>query len=174
MSEIEIHTEEIHSDADRRVGLAISILAVFLAVIAALGNKSDNDEIVARVNASNTWSYYQAKRNRSFQLEMNQDLIRAVAPNAALTRELTKKYDETAARYKTEGEEITAKAKSLEKEADAAEKKGNGYDIAEVLLQVALVLCSVTILSKNPIFYRGGLAFAAGAIAVFLYSLLLL
>ena len=174
MTDIEVPTDDIQSESDRRAGLVISILAVFLALVAALGNKADNDEIVSRVNASNTWSYFQAKRNRSFQLELNQDLLKALGPKNPATAELQKKYEETALRYKSEGDEITAKAKAYEKEADQAERQGNGFDIAEVLLQVALVLCSVTILSKNPMFLRGGLLFATGAIAVFLYALVFL
>jgi hypothetical protein len=174
MTDVEIPTEEIHSDSDRRVGLVISILAVLLAVVSALGSKSDNDEIVGRVNASNTWAYFQAKKNRSFQLELNQDLLRTLAPSNPKAEALLKRYEETVSRYKTEGEEITGQAKAYEAQAEAAEKQGNGYDLAEVLLQVALVLSSVTILSKNPLFFRVGLGFSAGALAVFLYSLLAL
>lgn len=150
MANVDVPTEGRPSSTDRQAGLAIPILAVVLAVMAALANKADNDEIVARENASNTWSYYQAKRNRSFQPEMNQDPLRTVAPQPPASEELHKKYEQTALRFKTGGEEISSRAKAFEVEADRAEKKGNRYEVARVLLLVALVLWSVTILSKPP------------------------
>ncbi|MFL5812691.1 MAG: DUF4337 family protein, partial [Bdellovibrionia bacterium] len=80
MSEIpdakEIHElqEQAHDMRNRKIGLLISILAILLAICGALGRKAENFVIVSRVDASNTWAYFQAKKLRGYQSETTRDL----------------------------------------------------------------------------------------------------
>lgn len=180
MAEVEIPTgdvevpKSIESDADRGIGLFIAIVAVLMAVNSALGGKSDNDEIVNRVNASNSWSYYQAKRIRSHQIELTADLARvggAAGPAAkAEADRLGEKLAEGVEKYRKEAEEISAQAKTQEKAADEAERKGNLFDLGEVLFQITVVLCSVALLTKQKLFFRMGQGFCAAATAALAYA----
>ena len=176
MPEIEIPVESIETQDDRKVGLFIAIVAVLLAVNSALGSKADNDEIINRVNASNSWSYYQAKRIRSHQIELTQDLAQLTASASPAARvqadKLSAKYSEGIEKYKKEAEEISDQAKSQEKAADQAEHKGNLFDLGEVLFQITLVLCSVAILTKQKLFFRLGMGSTCAACLALLYAVL--
>ena len=178
MTDVEIPTEEILESGDqqdRKIGLFIAIVAVFLTINSALGNKADNDEIINRVNASNSWAYFQAKRIRSHQIELTRDLTLLMGKTSlsaqADAMKLASKYDEGVEKYKKEADEITEQAKSQEKAADQAEKKGNLFDFGEVLFQITLVLCSVAIITKQKLFFRMGQAFAAAGGVALLYAL---
>ena len=178
MSELELPSEQLEQaealreGSDRKVGLLISMIAVVLAIVAALGNKADNDEIINRVNASNTWAYYQAKKIRGTQTELSRDLVSLIPASTPNAAKLLQKYEENLVRYQSEQNEISEKAKSYEKEAEHSEHKGNWFDIAEVLLQISLVMCSVTILTRQSLFFKMGLAFAtSGALLAVLAHL---
>ncbi len=184
MSELpEIHTHSGHSSdpekeqSDRAVGLFISVIAIFLAVCSGLGHRADNNEIVARVNASNTWAYYQAKKIRSFQSEIGGDLAGLLggASGSAIQAKanaLTGKYAENRARYETESKEITERAKQFESEGDHFETRGDRFDIAEIFLQIAVVLCSIMILTRLRLFLYIGLGFSAVGLLVMLSAFL--
>ncbi len=185
MSELpEIHTHSKHGSndpdreqADRVVGLFISVIAIFLAVCSGLGHRADNNEIVARVNASNTWAYYQAKKIRSFQSEVGGDLVALLSSGSGSATQtkanaLTKKYSESVARYESESKEITERAKEFEKEGDHFETRGDRFDIAEVFLQIAVVLCSIMLLTRLRLFLYIGLGFSTVGLLVMASALL--
>src|SRR5690349_13523636 len=54
----------------KRIGIAIAIIAVFTAVVGALVNNESNHMIVKEVKSSNDYAWYQAKRQRSYANEM--------------------------------------------------------------------------------------------------------
>lgn len=120
------------------------------------------------MSASNTWSYFQAKRARRAQTELTRDLasLHSPKPQALLDR-----YSEEIERYKKEADEITAQAKAYEKAAEAAEHRGDYFDFAEVLFQISLVFCSITLLTKKKGFYFGGttLGIIAASLASYAY-----
>ncbi len=76
-------------------------------------------------------------------------------------------YRKTSARYESEPEtnegkkELIARAKEFEKKRDHALKQDPYFDYAEALLQIAIVLISVSIVATLP-----WLAFFGGAIGV--------
>lgn len=89
----------------------------------------------------------------------------------------------TAARYRTEGQAIMKKARAAEKASDEHEKKADKYrdksealhhqadwfDMAELAVELGIVVCSVAILSKDQRFWIGGIVLAAiGAVIALL------
>lgn len=150
---------------ERTVGIVIAIIAVVLAINSALGNKAGSDEIINRVEASNTWARYQAKKIRSTQTELSRDLVlldtlgRDGAEKIAGTK-LFDRYTKTIARYEAENDTIAAEATSYQTAADTAARQGDRFDIADLILQTAIVLCSVSILTGQDVFYKVGVAVA--------------
>ena len=61
------HVEHEHH---KRVGIAVAVIAVILAVIAALAKNEANTMIVKEVQASNGYAWYQSKRQRSYVNEL--------------------------------------------------------------------------------------------------------
>ena len=69
------------------------------------------------------------------------------------------------ARYKTEKQEIEQEAKKLDIERDLNRAKDPYFDYAEVMLQIAIVMSSISIISlSRPVFYFSIVAASIGAI----------
>ena len=66
------------------------------------------------------------------------------------------KYAQEAERYKHEKGEIQDEAKELEREVSLEEKRADRYDLAEVFLEIGLVITSITLLSGRRIFWLLG------------------
>ena len=78
------------------------------------------------------------------------------------------KFKAKAAEYTGDKEQIKQKAEEQEKERDTAARRDPYFDYAEVLLQIAIVLCSVSILSASLMIYRISVGLAAlGALYTF-------
>jgi hypothetical protein len=168
----EIHEERAENEAAdkfrNRAALLIAILAAVLAVGGLGGGNATDDMVANNIKASDSWAFYQAKNVRQTMYEIEADNLKAQLPglsgearSAAEAR--LKDYEATIARYDSEpdaeapndpvkGEgkkQISARAKSYEAAFDQASERDNNFDLAEVALQLALVLGSVAILAVN-------------------------
>lgn len=171
MSEIidakELHEleERSHDGQNRKIGLLISILAILLAVCGALGRKAENIVIVARVDASNTWAYYQAKKLRGYQSETTQELATLIGKSSAAAQGAShgviERYEAKKKKYEEEAETIAHDAEHHSARAEKWESRANRLSLGEIFLQIAVVLCSISILTEVLAFVFGGLGFAA-------------
>ena len=77
---------------------------------------------------------------------------------------VTKKWDEEEKRYNAEKKDIEKDAKKLEAVRDLSATRDPYFDLAEVFLQIAIVMSSVSILSRSrPVFYFSLLLAVVGA-----------
>ncbi len=168
MAEVELlNVEELEEmkgkKFTRRVALTTAIYAVLLAVTSLGGNNAMKEMLLASQQASDQWSFYQAKvvrehlyRSQKMRLEI--DLIERSDRLKPEVNEklgaLLKKLTEEEARYNAEKKEIEKEAKKLEEERDINRARDPYFDYAEVLLQIAIVMASVSILSASrTVFY---------------------
>jgi len=161
----------------KRVALTTAIFAVILAITSLGGNKAMKEMLLAQQQASDQWSFYQAKvvrehLYRTQKLRLEGDLLErggVMKPEAREKLESTlKKMAEEENRYATEKKEIEREAKKLEHERDVNRSKEPYFEYGEVLLQIAIVMASISILSgSRPIFYFA----LAGAILGGFFSL---
>jgi hypothetical protein len=163
MSEVELpnaeELEEIKGKKfTRRVALTTAIYAVVLAITSLGGNNAMKEMLLAAQQSSDQWAFYQAKvirehlyRSQKMRLEI--DLIERsdrMKPEVKEKLEaLLKKLSDEEARYGAEKKEIEREAKKLEHERDVNRNKDPYFDYAEVLLQIAIVMASVSILSGS-------------------------
>jgi hypothetical protein len=162
------------------IGVWIAVLAVLLAVTGMGGSNAAKDMLNANVEVTNTWAFFQAKniRQTEFRLaaeRLEVDLaLNPTMPEAA-RKEIEgklKRYKDTATRYESEPDtgdgkkELMAKAKSLEADRAKAQRKDPYFDFAEALLQIAIVLASVTIITGAVPLLLGSLG--VGALGAFL------
>lgn len=97
-----------------------------------------------------------------------------VAPlNKEKGEALEKKYEAAVEHYQADKEDVTKEARDLEAERDLAGRKADRFDGGEALLEVGLVICSLTLLTKRPAFWIGGMVIAAGGVAMALTGFLL-
>ncbi len=182
MAEVELpnteELEEIKGKAfTRRVALVTAIFAVILAITSLGGNNAMKEMLLAQQQSSDQWAFYQAKvirehLYRSQKLRLEVDLLERgslIKPEIKERLEsLMKKMAEEEARYNAEKKEIEKEAKKLEHERDVSRDKDPYFDYGEVLLQIAIVMASVSILSgSRPVFYFA----LSGAILGTLFSL---
>jgi hypothetical protein len=160
--------EAVDSDKthrDRLIAVYIGVLAVILAIAGVGGGNSTKDATARNIEASNTWAFFQAKniRRNEIRLQISEfEVLLATQP--ALAADARSMIDERIARlrkdearYTSEPEtgegtqELSAKAKRLEVARDHAMAKDPYFDYGQALLQIAIVLASVAIIT-------GGLA----------------
>ena len=158
-----------------RAALVIAILAAILAVCELGGDDARNKMVNNNIRASDTWALYQAKnmRQTSYKLAADELKRQLASPDLAEARRAAieadvKKYDKTVARYEDEPggdgkKQSQARAKSFEEAREVAGERHEFFDFAQMLLQLAVVLGSVSILSlSRPLLWAAGLLGAGG------------
>jgi hypothetical protein len=68
------------------------------------------------------------------------------------------KYVKEVERYEKDKNEISDKAKELEAERDLVSRRADRFDGGEVFLEMGLVICSITLLTKKRFFWFSGIA----------------
>src|SRR5476651_875953 len=92
------------------IGVQTAILAVLLSVFTIFAHREHTNTLLFSNETSNSWSHYQAKRIRAYQLEMNTDLIKLLAPNSTETSNTIKEYAKKSDKYTKELEGIKSDA----------------------------------------------------------------
>ena len=158
--------------------LLVSVLAMVLAVNNLGGSNTGKEAMMNNILASNMYAFYQAKTVRQTQYKLAADEIEiqlatdklTPAAKQLLSDKLTA-YKKNIERYESEPEngegkkELMAKAKAYEHERDVALKRDPWFDYAEGLLQLAIVLTSVAIITgRHSMAY---VAFILGIVGAF-------
>jgi hypothetical protein len=168
MTEVELpnleELEEIKAKTfTRRVALTTAIFAVLLAITSLGGNNAMKELLLSQQQASDQWAFYQSKALREHLYKTNGLRIEAdlFERGAGMKPEAKKRYEtmlrdmraeET--RYGEEKKKIEEEAKHLEVERDKYLSKDPYFDYAEVLLQISIVMASISILAvSRQIFY---------------------
>ncbi len=173
MAEFEL-PEKAEDHRERVVGLIIAAIAVVLAIVSALSHATSNEQILAHVDASDQYAFYQAKKDRSFALDLAMDNLRLHAEDTGLgagSVQLIANYREQQARLNTEGKDIQAKGQTFMDDALRLGRKSQVLDVGEIALQISIVLCSITILTEQRLFAIMGVITAAIGVAVALWGI---
>ncbi len=174
MAEVELpKPDELHEHAansfSRRVALVTAIYAVVLAIAALGGNHAMKEMLLAQQQSSDQWAFYQAKvirehLYRAQKMRLEVDLAeRAGAPQAQARERmeaLLKKFDEEEKRYNAEKKDIEKDAKKLEAMRDSFQARDPYFLVAEALLQIAIVMSSVSILARSGLIFSFSLILA--------------
>lgn len=172
MSE-ELH--ELHEQAEHArehpdlapITLTMAVLAVLVATVSLLAHRTHTEEILLQSKVTDQWAYYQAKSIRRHTDELFADLAGTVASkDAEATAKLQEKYRTEAERYRDDQKELDTKAHELESEVELDGRKADRLDLGEVLLEIALVVTSITLLSGRRIFWHLGLFLATAGVLV--------
>ena len=141
----------------RRVALTTAIFAVILAISSLGGSNAMKEMILAQQQASDQWAFYQAKAGREHfyrgqKMRLELDLLEkeTLKPEIKQRYEtLLKQMATQEERYGKERKDIEKEARKLEHERDTARGKDPYFDFSEVLLQIAIVMATVAILSQS-------------------------
>ena len=149
-----------------RCAMLVSLLAMCLAIASLGGSNAGKDSMAENILAANAYSFYQAKSIRQTNYKIAADQIQvqlAQDKNTAAAKAVLEKklgdYQKNIERYESEPEtgdgkkELMAKAKSHEQARDIALQRDPWFDYAEALLQIAIVLTSVAILTGAQVLF---------------------
>jgi hypothetical protein len=173
MESEEVHELQEHAEHARHdpslapISLTMAVLAVVVATVSLLGHRAHTEEVVLQNKVSDQWAFYQAKNIRRHTDELFADITLVIASkDQAEASKLHDKYLAEAGRYKDEQKDLDAEARKLEQETEHARRRGDRYDLAEVFLEIALVITSITLLSGKRIFWHLGIILGVLGIAV--------
>jgi Domain of unknown function (DUF4337) len=162
-SETHAHAAPSHDMFRRITAIYVGVAAMLLAIATLGGADATKEMLNANIHASDTYAFYQSKyiRQLDYQIAAEQlELVAASAPGLPADRlakvnQLVKRYRDTAQRYESEPatgngkRELLAKAKEWEAKRDHAKAQIPNFEYAEALLQIAIVLGSVSIVAAS-------------------------
>jgi hypothetical protein len=168
LQELQEHAE--HAAHDRSmapVSLTMAVLAVMVAVASLLGHRAHTEEVILQNKSTDQWAYYQAKNIRRHTDELFADFASVIsAGDPKKLGELREKYQAEANSYRGQQSDIEAEAKKLEQETGHERDRADRYDLAEVFLEIGLVVTSITLLSGRRIFWKAGMVLAVVGVVV--------
>jgi hypothetical protein len=159
----------------------LALTTVIFAVCATLstlkGGGYGSRAVLSQAQASDQWSYYQAKSIKGYLYELQRDKIalelKAGVRAAAEYRDKAAFYQGEIDRYKGEKEEIKKKAETLEASRDDAQKHSGAFGMAAMFLQIAILLSSVAALMRKKYFWFLGMAGGCFGLIYFLNGFIL-
>jgi len=154
-----------------RVAVMTAIFATIGALFGYMAGATQNDALlfkneaaIKKTEASDQWNFYQAKSSKQNLAELGATLT---------TGEQQAKYQKEVERYRKEKDEIMAEAKKLEEAAKDAGKKSDAemhdhhrWAQAMTLIQIAIALAAITILTRIRSMGIGAIVVAGASVAL--------
>lgn len=167
MQEFSKQMKEGGEESLTRISLAISILAVLVAMVTVLGHRSHTEAVLMQSRAGDQWNEYQAKKIREDNLSVVVDTL-TLQPKAdpAATNAKLAEYKAHIAKWIEDLNDEQEKAKEFEREVVKAEAQAARYDLGEALLQISVVLSSITLFTRKRSYFLGGLSLGVAGILV--------
>jgi Domain of unknown function (DUF4337) len=154
---------------NKYIALMIAVLALLLALSEMTGKNAEKSSMQANIEASNLWSFFQAKTIRraaaiqsAEAMEVDAVGVTDEAKKAAMAKQIDT-WKKLAVRLESEPEtnegrrELMARAKAAETKRDYENKKNEALEISSAIFQVAIVIASAGIITGVS-----ALAFLAG------------
>lgn len=168
VGELKEHAEHgAHEPSMRPVAFTMSVLAVLVAIVTVLGHRTHTQAVLFQNKATDQWNLYQAKNIRSTDTANVADLLSVLqVADAKKAAEIAKKDADKQTKWKDDLKEEEEQAKKLEEQVERAEAKADRFDLGEALLEIALVTASITLLTRNRLYWYIGLFFGLAGVLV--------
>jgi hypothetical protein len=186
LEEAEHAQHAAHNPFDRRVALTMAIVAAMLACVTMLSHRAHNMTLQNQIKSNdniteraNVFAYYQAKKNRQLMDEGFAEELQVLVNDStnSQTKEQAKKvlakWTANVRKWKAEARKLEAKGKELgvviehyAEEAHRYHHRANFFDYGELGVEMALILCSISVLTKSRPFWIAGMVAAGLGFAV--------
>ncbi len=158
--------------SNKKIALQIAILAVVLAFSETLGKGAQTAALSYNIEASNLWSFFQAKTIRQTTMRTAAESLDAQFGDKASdpVKKQIETWKKTADRYQSEPEtnegrkELAARAKKAEEKRDRSLASYHHYETASAAVQIAIVLASAEVITS--VIALGWASAALGVVAV--------
>jgi hypothetical protein len=172
--ELQEQHEKARENSLRPVSFTMSLLAVLVAIVTVMGHRTHTEAVLQQARASDEWNLYQAKKIRSYNTQLTVDMLRALpVRDASATSKVTNEYQGHLAKWNEELNEEQTKARELEAEVRKAERHATRFDLGEALLEIALVITSITLLTRLRAYWYLGMAFGAAGLGIAVWAFLI-
>ena len=135
------------------VALSSAILAALAAITSLLAGHNANEAMIEQIEASNRWSYYQAKSIKASVTTSKIDLFGALGK--AVPEADQKKLED----YHQQMEEIQKQAEEKQVSAEAHMQRHQVYARGVTMFQVAIAVAAISALTRKRRFWLVGLGF---------------
>ena len=161
-----------HHPFDKRVAMTMAIVAAALAAVTLLSHRAHADFLAKKTEESDQWSYYQSKKNRGYMYEADAALVKALSKDAPESdagkkvAEQEAEWKKKAEKYEKDADKIQDEANHIKHEGHVAHQSGNFFDLGELGIELALILCSIAVLTKRKPFWIAGILIGLVGLAV--------
>ncbi len=163
--ELQEHAEHGAQEGMRPVAFTMSLLAVLVAVTTVLGHRTHTEAVLDQNKSTDKWNEYQAHKIRSNDTALASDLLSVLTiSDRSAAEKIEKGYAGHQEKWNDELKTIKDEADALEKEVGRAERRANRFDLAEALLEIGLVITSVTLLTRSRAYWYFGVVFALAGV----------
>lgn len=168
------HEVEHHAQGGDKLAGQVAIFTAILASIGAIisyqGGATQNEAmllkneaVLKKAQASDQWNFYESKSNKGHLMELAADLS---------SEQKRGYYSDKIKKYEADKKEIKIRAEALEAESekansDSEHKLHPHHKLAQAmtLIQIAISLASITVLTRKKwLFLVAGVAAAGGAV----------
>jgi uncharacterized protein DUF4337 len=151
-----------------------AVLAVLAAISSGQYANQFSRTILAQAEASDQWSYYQAKSIKGHLVTEQAKVLRAMAltrPEASGPLDKLRAEEEAAIKkYERDMADARTKAETIEAAKRLHEKQGNWFQGAFIVLQAGVVLCTIASSSRRKELWVLAIALGVVGLAVVGYG----
>jgi hypothetical protein len=161
VQELKEHAEQGSESAMRPVAFTMSVVAVLVAITTVLGHRTHTEAVLDQNKATDQWNLYQAKKIRANDTQLASDLLSVITiTDKVAAAKIAKSYADHQTKWADDLKEEQEKAEALETTVGRAEVRANRFDLSEALLEIGLVISSVTLLTRTKSYWYLGIAFS--------------
>jgi Domain of unknown function (DUF4337) len=162
VQELKEHAEHAAGESGLRpVAFTMSVLAVLVAVMTVLGHRTHTEAVLDQNKATDQWNQYQAQKIRSYNTGLAADMLSVITiADKEKAAAIAKGYADHQEKWKDDLKEDQEKAKALEEQVEHAEARADRFDLSEALLEIGLVITSVTLLTRARRYWYLGIVFS--------------
>jgi Domain of unknown function (DUF4337) len=170
----EQHEHAAGNPSLRPVSFTISVLAVLVAIVTVLGHRTHTEAVLNQAKASDQWNLYQAKKIRQSNTENVDQILGSmqVRDQAAASKDLADNKNHLA-KWDSDLADSEKVAREFEERVEMDEHRAARFDLGEALLEIGLVITSITLLTRQRGYWFLGMAFGAAGIAAALLGFLI-
>ena len=174
------HAVEHHAQSGDNLAGQVAIFTAILASVGAIvsyqgGDTQNqamlfkNEAVLKKTQASDQWNFYEAKSNKGHLMELALEL--APAKKHEYYKAQIEKYDNDKKEIKIKAEELEAESKMANEESEHAMHPHHMLAQAMTLIQIAISLASITVLTRKKWLFVVAAVAAVGGLTMWGFAL---
>jgi hypothetical protein len=142
--------EKTRRPLDRRIGVTMAMFAALLAIATLMGHRLHTDEVVLQTKTADGWAFFQAKNIRAQMYAADATLAELQGERGA---KVASDWKAKADQERRDADGIRHDAESLDRDTQTSARRATLFDGAEVFLEIAIVLCSIALMTGSARFW---------------------